>query len=465
MFHTDSIASVCNSISNKVTGLGKPGYDSIGQLEIDDNWIFQNTRFLYDTFYHNLWQVRRVIDLRPYQMGNAWGEFTVTDGDAKKIDKVNRFISSLKRKYQHGQMLANKDGIATIVRIVDDGQEDFSQPINVDNIKSIRYSRVFDRWEIFPDPKSYQGDIYNPEYYWVAINPTENFGDMASIGDSDNFYTNLSIKAGFKRIHRDRILRFRGNYINSQAMERNHGCESSILPGFLMPLMRYLEAIGHIGESLKSFEFVVYMIAQLHDKLTGSINDTKSLRSIEEKFRANRYTQSTLKAMVVDKDLEDIKVVSRNFSGVDKVIDKLILEMKGASGLDDIELFQEHPQGLQATGQSERMEKALKIMMLCDYEWSDNLIGVSSEGAIGDIGYYLLSDESPFKSDDIADEWSWQWNSAIELTPLEKAEVKEKYAQIDQINIESGVYDAATASQRYQGTKFNTEINLDDSTE
>ena len=147
-----NISNMLNLVGNRVSGLGQNGYDSLNSLEISDKFLYQNSRFLYDSFYHNIWLVRNVVDLRPYQMGSAWGKFSSNDIDINEVGKINKFLSSLKRKYQHGQMLANKDGGSTIVRLVDDKNTDFSQPINTNKINSIRYSRVFDRWEIFSRP-------------------------------------------------------------------------------------------------------------------------------------------------------------------------------------------------------------------------------------------------------------------------------------------------------------------------
>lgn len=456
MFHVDSFQHLLTTIENRVTGLGRTGYDSLSSSQVNDTWLYQNQRFLYDTFYHNLWQVRRVCDLRPYQMGNAWGKFTLDYGDVNAVSKVNKFLDGLRRKYQQAQMLANKDGMSTIIRLIDDGQVDFSQPVDIDNIKSIRFSRPFDRWEIYPDPQSYLINPYNPEFYLAALNHE----DQSLVAHNSPISSIPDIYKDFQslyRIHRDRVIRFRGDFISASALQRNQGCESSILPGFLSPLMRYCEAMGYVGESVRSFELVVFLI----DDLLAGMQTRLGQDNLSKRFLLNNSSMSSIRSLYADKKTEDVKLVSRTYGGVSDILQQLRLEMRGASGLDEIELFQEHPKGMAATGQSERLEKAMRIMQLCDYEWTDNLIGTPTDGIKGDIDYYLASDESPIKGTNI--DWDFIWNSAIALTPLEESELRERYAAIDKINIESGVYTPKIARDRYTSTEFSTDILIDES--
>ena len=304
----------------------------------------------------------------------------------------------------------------------------------------------------FPDPTSYYENPYDPEYYLTAINPEDkSLGYQNVITLPKNEYRGGSTY--FYRIHKSRILRFRGLFVNAYSLQRNQGWESSILPCFLYPLMRYLQALGHVGESVTSFELTVFLI----ENLIASMGDKEGRDNLRTRFAVNNSTMSSMRGLVADKSREDVKIISRNYGGVAAILDELRKEMQGASGLNAVELFQEHPTGMQATGQSERLDQAYKIMQLCDYEWSDNMIGIDSDGVYGDIDYYLLSKECSVNPDI---EWEWNWNSAINLTPMEEAELREKYVSIDAQNINSGVYSNMSARTRYENNKFNREINL-----
>lgn len=454
--HTDSLSNVVNSIENRLTGLGQSGYDSISELEINESWIYQNTRFLFDCFYHNIWQVRRIVDMRPNQMSSAWGEFALETGDQTKIDDINDWLNGLRGIYKEGQMLANKDGCGFVIRLVDDGQEDFSQPIDYDNVKKVRYSRTFDRWEIYPHPDSYFRDVYDPEYYLIAVDPEEDvlnpmFG-QTRVPDGTIFQENLS----YFKIHKSRVIRFNGKFLNSHAIKRNHGCHASILPEFLQPMMRYVVAINHVGEATKSFEVVMFLIENLNQMLKTKPGE----EAFKTRMLTNNAALSSMRAYVGDKSNEDMQLFSRNFSNIDNILQELRLEMQGAADMDAVELYQIHPSGMQATGQSQRLEKAFKIMNLCVEKYDENLVGSRLKDKVGDIELFLLSDESPFDSGLKKGEWSWKWNSSINLTPEEESEIRKRMAETDKINIDTEIYGASEARQRHMSVKFSTSLVL-----
>lgn len=414
------------------------------------------TRELINAFTASFWQCDRVISTKPYAMLNAWGRMNATGCSRSDLDKCNKWMRGLKKKYCHGQILANKDGGATMIRLVDDGRES-DEPIDINNIKKVRYSRILDRWECYPDPLSYLHSPDNPEYYLIALNPTEQRHIENTI-PGEKFGNLLPSNQNYYRIHRDRIVRFDGDFIDAESVKQNQGWHASKLIRFLPPLMRYLEAMGYVAAAMKSFEMVLFLV----DDLFKMISTDEGKDMVLERSRINQEMISAVKGMVADRKREDVKIVSRNFSGTDKVIENLKIEMMGASGLDAIELFQEHPSGMNQTGQSQRLEKARQTKQLCEYTWGDLIEGNLSDNKIGDLDLFLWSQECPLTT--IPSDYSWNWSEDIAITPEEKAKLFVLYSQGDKHYAEIGAITPEELRSRFDSDTFKDELTLNEDT-
>ena len=378
-------------------GLGQSSYDPIETTGINPPRIY--TQQELTNAYRNIWACRKVCDFLPRMMSQGWGRIDIRN----KIDlenKVNKDLDLLRHKYREGQRLANLYGGSVIVRIVEDNK-DYSEPLGRE-INNIRYSRVFTPWEIYPYIDSVFDDILDPEYYQMLTYVEDN---------------RQSIK-----IHKDRIIRFRGASTDFQSMRTNRGYEDSLLVPFLEPCLRYLTGISYVGASVTSFEFVIHKLQNLFIELE---ND-ESQSHLADRLRIAHNSLSALRGMVIDKQEEDVSVVSRNYAGVTEIIGALRDEMVAASGLTKPQFTQEHPSGLAATGQSERLAEADNIRSLQSEKWGE-LIEADCGLTLRKYKYYLPNT------------WTWSWSSLFQLSPLEEAELHEKQANSDATRISSGV--------------------------
>lgn len=444
----DSALSDLADISQSQSGIG--GNSTIVPIySTNEIYGYFWTRDLMDAFAASLWQCHRVVSCKPYAMLNSWGKLNVAQGDRQKEDRANQFFRGLAKKYCHGQILANQHGGSTVIRFVEDGRS-ADQPIDLDNIKKIKYSRIFDRWECYPDPLSYMSDPTSPEYYLIALNPQE----RSHLLSGDLYQgTYLSSKETYYRIHKDRVLRFDGEFIGAESQIQNQGWHASKLIRFLPPLLRYLEAMGYVSAAMKSFEMVLFLV----DDLFKMLATPQGKNQILERARVNQQMLTAVRGMLVDRKREGVQVVSRNFANTDAIIKELRYEMQGASGLDQIELFNEHPTGLAATGQSQRLEKARQTSQLCRYHWGENLEGNSTEDKIGDIELYLRSQDSDINPDS---DYEWIWSQDIAITPEEKSQIYVNYSQGDRNYQQTGSLTAYDIRSRFEGNNFEDELIL-----
>jgi phage-related protein (TIGR01555 family) len=377
-------------------GLGQSNYDPIEATGVNPPKKYSQQEL--SNFYRMIWACRKVCDFLPRMMSQGWGKVELRT-NLKLENKVNKELELLKHKYREGQRLANLYGGAIVVRIIDDNK-DYSEPIGK-NLNGIKYSRVFTPWEIYPYTDSLFDDILDPEYYQML--------------------TQIDNKETSFKIHRDRILRFRGASTDFLSIRTNRGFEDSLLLPFIEPCLRYLTAISYVGASVTSFEFVIHKLQNLFIELE---NDDSRVH-LAERLRVAHNSLSALRGMVIDKTEEDVSVVSRNYAGVTEIINSLRDEMVAASGLTKPQFTQEHPSGLAATGQSERLAEADNIRALQSEKWGES---IETDCSLTLRKYKYLDSN-----------WTWSWNSLFQLSPLEEAELHEKQANADSTRISSGV--------------------------
>ncbi len=414
----DLYADGLTTIVNKLTGLGTE-YDSNATSQLIDTGKLSRCT-LEKTF--QFWQCRKVCEYKPKMMTRAWGIVESEQELPKRAGRqLKKNMNKLKTMYRSGQITANQFGGAIYVRLIDDGRK-LNEPVDEATIKSVEYSPLFEYDQVYPELRSYQIDVYDPEYYCFTYAWGQN-------------------ELSNQLIHKDRILRFRGAYLSPRQMKENCGWEESLITAFLQPLMQYLNANGYVSESVRSFEVLDLAINQFWEK----IRDGKE----EEIFTRLELVQkmlSSMRGLARDKE-EDAQFLSRQYRGVAEIMEQLRTEMIAASGLTRPQFYQEHPSGLAATGESERQAEANDLLAEQDMKWGEQIEKDLRYNAIA----LNLNPESVY----------WEWQSLFTPTPIEKADIALKTAQTDKLNIvDSKIYTEEEARESHYRNKFNQEITL-----
>jgi len=387
-FNTDSLSRLYSLVG----GLGVEGYDPIRDTEITSPPMYGRAELL--DAYRGLWACRKVCDYLPQAMARGWGQIMIPSNERLQRD-LQKQMKSLRRSYSSAQKLANLFGGATIIRFVDDKRE-FSEPIG-DRFKEIQYSRVFNPWEVYPLIESGYENLEDPEFYTFSSFSEEN----------------ITVK-----VHRDRVIRFRGASTDYETMKKNRGFEDSLLVPFIEPCLRYTSALIYVGASVKNFEFMVHKMENLFLQIESSEGQT----AIAKRLQALYNAVSSIRGALIDKNEEDVAIVSRRFSGVSDIIEMLLNEMISASGLTRPQFLQEHPTGLAATGESERIAEADNIRAMQEEKWGENI----------EEDCKLFLKASGYARDD----WNWEWTNLFQQNPLEEAETLLKLAQAKRFRTE-----------------------------
>ena len=360
-------------------------------------------------------------------MASAWGTLQL-DSNPELIDKLKPQLNKLRRLYRRGQKLANLYGGATVIRFINQ-DTNWDVPIKLEQVKTVDYSRVYDKWEIYPNTEdlSINNDPENPESYRY------NF-----IYDG---------KPQIDVVHHSRIIRFRGASVPPQAMIENDYWENSLLEVFLEPYIEYYTARKNVGMAIKSFSLPVVEKKGLLDIL--SVEFSRAGESVKQRLRTVFAELSSNKGVAIDGETEKINFLDRKFAGLDDILERLQNEMVASSGLTKPQLLKEHPNGLSATGESERLAEAQELLALQEDQWGE---------LIRDDIALLLAQHG------IYDGWEWQWNSTYQNTPTEDITAKEKQCTIDEKYIAMGVYsELEVRESRFGGSEYSADMVLDDS--
>jgi phage-related protein (TIGR01555 family) len=372
------------------------------------------------------WACARVCELKPELMRSAWGNLQLKDRP-DIIEQLTPVLNNLKDIYCEGQKTANLYGGAIAIRYINK-DTDWASPINLNQVQNVSYSRVFDKWEIYPDisVSNINNDPKNPEFYRY------------------NFVYNNSPQ--IDRIHCSRIIRFRGSSLSAKALIENDYWENSLLERFIEPYLEYYNGKKNINLALKSFSLPVIKKKGLIELFSQEF--ARGTQSIRHRLKEIFSDLSSNRGVALDSDSEEINFIDRKFQGLKDVIDSLQNEMVAASGLTKPQMLKEHPNGLSATGESERLAESLELLALQDTLW----------------GKLIREDLSLLLAQfNIYDGWDWRWNSSYQNNPTEDIKIKETQSIIDERYYNMGTYNELEIREsRFSGSSYNPDLILND---
>lgn len=315
-----------------------------------------------DSLYEFHWMVQNLIDVLPDESTRKWIEYQIT-GEEKAPELISKFIEYQDRLVDDsGDEISVVDifnealkderltGGAVIYIDIDDGRAPW-EPIDEENIKSVRFLRQFDRWAVTPEQRfdlEPDGDntykFQNDSWYWDYSKPTHY---------RLNLSRNIDSEKHFGLIHRSRILRFGGAVrLGFRARQRNQGWGNSVLQAFCQPLSRYDMAVGLVAALLPEIIKKTWKIKGLWEKIARGQES-----EIRKRLAEAALIESSFKYRAIDLDLEEIAESSLNFEGIFGAVEKALDECVAASNLPRTYLLGVSPQGkLGVSGGSEQTD-------------------------------------------------------------------------------------------------------------
>lgn len=381
------------------------------------------------------WIPKRIVDIVAEQSTRK-GFKVLFGGEgaaAEEVAGVEQIIEDL--YILENFMLASKNarlyGGACILMYIDDGRR-ADQPVDKRNIRSIEGMEVLDRWQIAPVIEEENLYDYSKATYYQIIS-----GDLIA-------------QPQLVRIHKDRILRFDGEWLPYRIRQRNYGWGMSSLQSVYDSFKHYWTGLNSAATLLTEFDIFVHKLRGLSTMLAAGKE-----ADVRNRLVLNDMSKSVYRGYAIDAEKEELEFISRNFGGIGEILEKLRIDIIGASQIPHTILFGESPSGLGATGRSEERDFA---KFLGDYQIAHYKRPLQQL-----MEYIMLSKDGPTNGR-VPDSWRVKFNNLFELNERELADVRARVAAVDGRYIQLGVlHPQEVADARFGGSEWSMETVLDPS--
>lgn len=307
----------------------------------------------------------------------------------------------------------------------DDGKAP-DEPLDPLAVKSVPFVTVLDKREVIPetyfnDPM--KGTFGEPETY--------RFARASSGGGTDN-----------RKVHASRLIRFDG-VMTTRERRREHlmWCDS-VLQRTYDKLRQFNGAYAAVGTLLQDASQGVFKIKDLYAMMAGDAKE-----KLKQRMELMDMARSAARAILIDADGESFERTEVGaLSGLPDVMDKFLLQLAGASETPVTVLMGQSPAGMNATGESD-----LSI-------WD---AGVQAERRNMLAPRILKLARLLLHGYDVPN-LKVEFPALREPTPSEKADLRLKVAQTDQIYLDKGVITAEeVAKSRFRPEGWSDETTID----
>jgi len=383
------------------------------------------------------WLPRRIVDIVAEQSTRK-GFKVLFGGEGAAAEEVAGIEQAIEDLYiLENLMLASKNarlyGGSVILLYINDGRS-ADQPVDRRNIRSIEGMEVLDRWQIAPVINEENLYDYSKATYYQIIS-----GDLIN-------------QPQLQLIHKDRILRFDGAWLPYRIRQRNYGWGMSCLQTVYDSFKHYWTGLNSAATLLTEFDVFVHKLRGLSTMLAAGKE-----KDVRDRLVLNDMSRSIYRGYAIDAEKEEIEFISRNFGGIGEVLEKLRIDIIGASQIPHTILFGESPSGLGSTGRSEERDFA---KMLGDYQSAHYKRPLQKL-----VEMIMLSKDGPTKGK-VPDSWRVSFNDLFELNEREKADVRARVAAVDGRMLQLGVlHPQEVRMARYGGSEWSMETALDPSLE
>lgn len=412
---------------NPLSGLGIPGQDKSATN------IYRSCNFLsyaeMDMLYRSDGLTRRIIDIVASEMlrqgweieGDPQSELASQLEDMNAYHKLNTLIQS-----------ARLYGGAILIMGINDGRA-LDEPVNENNIKSVDWMHVFDRYQINIVCESIDKDLNSQNYGYP----------------SEYQVNDITTGATFV-VHSSRILRMDWNNVSARQRATNQGWGDSILVSIYEELKNYGSAYANLTAIVQDFINGVLKMPGLSQALGSTCTQNDILRRISNANNA----KSTVNALVLDGE-ESYEKLSSNVAGLPDIVDRLMLALSAVCGIPITLLFGRSPAGLNATGEADVRNF---------YDMIKQYQELKLKPLLEKLNFYLFKARNGPTRGQVPDNWSIKFKPLWQNTEEQEANIRRSVAETDSIYIDRGVLDPnEVAISRFGGDRYsmNTQIDVE----
>lgn len=305
---------------------------------------------------------------------------------------------------------------------------DIEEPVNINNIQSVDWIRTFDKSDVILTDINFNLDIQSENYKEVE------------------FYT-ISPRWGAPfNVHRDRVLVFRGIRVPERVEVGEFWYWGMSVLQVIWDELKDIGA-GRHNTSKILYEFIIgiYKFSGLSEMLAEG-----NEQLLRNRMNAIDLSKSMIQSVLIDTE-EDYSRQSATLSGLPELLDRYMMFVSGVCDIPVTLLFGRSPAGMNATGESDKINYNNMIRANQKNELKPQLLKLARY--INAANNFIVPD----------DDLDIEFNSLTQETEKEKVEKRKLQTDIDVAYINSGVLDPEEIRQsRFGGDSYSIETVLDD---
>lgn len=385
-------------------------------------------------FEHN-WAFRKIVEIIPEDAMREGIALSIPDDDDLIAD-VNERMESLHIMVviEQAFIQARINGGAVILLGAIDG-EDPEMPLNEDDIETIKFANIFNRWEIFPvrfftDPLDANFSL--PEIY--RVNPPSFAGTIQNQG---------------RMIHASRVIRFDGDYIPEKSRIKNQHWHASILQELREPLKNFGVSCSSAAILLQDFITKVLKSPSMVALMTG---DSEDIKDLETRIQLTMSHMSSLGFVLTGED-EEFGKIQTPIKGLAEIMGKFEEYLAAPSGIPRTRFFGQQLgklAGATETGNEYRDKiRSIQIKKL--------------QPQIKRILSLFLKAKDGINGGAEPDVWSFEFNPLIQESTEQKTLNRKVQAETDTMYLGTGVLtpeEVATSRFGPDGSLEETTVDL-----
>lgn len=413
-----------DSWMNIITGLGMSAYDKRVHTTIGLTNVLDRSQLL--DIFRSEGLGKRIITVPASDMVREW--FTIEGDPSNSIVQVMNDISA-KSKFKEALIWARLFGGSVILMGINDGKE-FEEPVNPDQIQSIDYLEVYERWSV----EWIATDLYN--------DPTKpNYG-------MPEWYTliNQSTSERF-RVHASRILRFDGELLPLIERRINQSWGDSVMQSVFTRLRGLCDGLAGSEHLLTDFIIGILKVPNLQQMLSQPGGDGK----IRNRMKALDMVKHIMNTLVMDKNEEYERHSATATAGLEKLLSLAIDILCSVSGIPRVKLIGDQTKGLGS-------EAAGNVRL-----YYDDIAAKQEDEILRQCErltkYIMLSKKGPTKGTEL-ESWGVIFKPLWQPTEKEDEEMREKVAKRDEIYAGMGLPVEIILMSRFGGDSYSRELVL-----
>ena len=348
-----------------------------------------------------------------------FGDEDISEYIEEELDEL-----SWESKFATAEKWARLYGGSIIVMLVDDGRG-LEEPLDWDNVKSLKELRVYDRSIVQPD---YFGLYGVQNYNNIDFNP--------SIGEPE-YYQVFSIY-GYFVVHKSRCLVFKNGELPEQttsALYRFWG-----IPEYIKIRRSLRECITSHEDGVKLLERCVQAIYKMKN-LSQLLSTDEGEDKVLQRLQVIDMARGILNSIAIDNDGEDYDYKQQSLSGVKEIIDSTCNMLSAVTDIPQTILFGRSPAGENSTGESDQENYYNMVENIQKQNMKRNARTIIDLKLIEGLRNGKIKEKPKYKVK-FAALWSMSEKEKAEIEKL-KADTEYVKAQTAGVYMDNGVVDAS----------------------